>query len=337
MQNPDMAAQKGGRGARKSAIWFLRAAVSIGLILYILWGTQVSEVLAAIRVADMRLIFLALGLQILGVLIMAMRFGILLTVGNTRPGLPYLVMSTFSAAFFRQFLPSTLGGDAVRGYDAWRAGASKGFVVLALFIDRLLGLAVMAAFAVIAIALFGSSSGEMTDTYHWAVIGLVVILVAIGLLFYLPARQKGQLSALASRLPARLSSLTEKLGQGISTFHGKGGVLARCGALSIAMQVNVVMFYWIISQSLGLGVPLWAFFFIVPVTVIVMMAPITINGIGLREAILVYLLAMWGVSSELALALAWLEFGVTVTLGVIGGIVFALRPSRSEILSSNQL
>ena len=68
-----------------------------------------------------------------------------------------------------------------------------------------------------------------------------------------------------------------------------------------------------------------------------MMAPITINGIGLREAILVYLLAMWGVSSELALALAWLEFGVTVTLGVIGGIVFALRPSRSEILSSNQL
>ena len=337
MDKPDIAAPRQRRSnLRTTLTWLLRAAISFGLIFYILWGTEVGEVLAAIRVADLRLILLALGLQILGALIMAMRFGILLAVRDPRPGLAYLFVSTMSAAFFRQFLPSTLGGDALRGYDAWRAGASKGFAVLALFVDRLLGLAVMTAFAVLAIALFGSDRGNMSGAYRWAIVGLILVMIALGLLFYLPARQKGQLSALASRLPARVSTIAEKLGQIATTFHGKGGVLAKSAALTLVLQVNVVLFYWVVAQSLGLEVQFWAFFVIVPVTVLVMMAPITINGIGLREAILVYLWGIWGVSSELALALAWLEFGITLTLGLIGGVIFALRPSRSEILSSTQ-
>ena len=56
-----------------------------------------------------------------------------------------------------------------------------------------------------------------------------------------------------------------------------------------------------------------------------MMLPISINGIGVREGIFVFLLGQWGVDPAQALALAWLEYGIILLFGLLGGGLHILR------------
>ena len=87
----------------------------------------------------------------------------------------------------------------------------------------------------------------------------------------------------------------------------------------------MVVQYFIFAKALNLPIPFWSFFLIIPLTLFVMMLPVSINGIGLRESIFVLILSPWGIAKPEALALAWLAYGCLVVQGLLGGIVYALR------------
>ena len=100
----------------------IRLAISLLLIGYILSRADLGAVAAALRAIDPRWLGVALLLQLLGPAIIALRWSRLLAAKGVTPGWPYLYVSTLVSTFFRQFLPSIVGGDVIRGYDAWRAG-----------------------------------------------------------------------------------------------------------------------------------------------------------------------------------------------------------------------
>ena len=56
------------------------------------------------------------------------------------------------------------------------------------------------------------------------------------------------------------------------------------------------------------------------------MIPVSIGGIGLRENTLVFILISMGVSSEVAGIHSLLVFFMLVLIGIIGGIVYLVRP-----------
>jgi hypothetical protein len=97
--------------------------------------------------------------------------------------------------------------------------------------------------------------------------------------------------------------------------------------LSLLLQVNVVVYYFLISVGIGLPVAMHEFFVIVPVTVSTMMIPVSINGVGLRESIFVLILSAYNISkySSIAMAMAWIDYGMVLLLGIIGGIVYMVR------------
>ena len=70
--------------------------------------------------------------------------------------------------------------------------------------------------------------------------------------------------------------------------------------------------------------PVGSMFIIIPVAIVVMMIPISINAIGIREVIFVAMFGAFGVNSADALAFAWMSFVLLTILGVIGGVVFVL-------------
>lgn len=56
-----------------------------------------------------------------------------------------------------------------------------------------------------------------------------------------------------------------------------------------------------------------------------MMLPVSINGIGLRENVFFFFLALFAVTKTDAIAFAWIEYGILLLQGVGGGLVYALR------------
>jgi hypothetical protein len=74
-----------------------------------------------------------------------------------------------------------------------------------------------------------------------------------------------------------------------------------------------------------LVVPLHHFFLIVPLALYIMMVPVTVNGIGVRESVLTLLFAAYGIGSAEAIAYAWLVYLGVIILGITGAVVYALR------------
>lgn len=293
----------------------LKLCVVIALMIWIVRSADTASVFAAMRSANLWLLALAVGMQILGAAIMAARWSLLLAVRDVRPGFGYLFTATVSAFFFRQFLPSVVGGDAIRSVAAWRAGADPGFAALSLVADRLFGLLALILFLVVASVFMTHVAGDLPGL--WAGMGLAMAAVGGGLVFLMaPGR---------IRLPARAPARLHRILDAMRVFAGAQRIAPACVGLSILLQINVVTFYWVIGQALGLDVPYAAYYVIVPIAIFIMMAPFSINGIGVREVAFIYLLGVWDVGLEQALAFAWLEFGSILTAGLIGGVVYLLH------------
>ena len=317
---------------RRSMLLVLKVALSAIAVAVILISVDLPEVGASLLAFDLRLIpalFLSL---LVSSSLRALRLKGLLAARGTDPGFLYLLLSVLTSVFFRQFLPSMVGGDAVRGYDAWKAGATPETTVVALFIDRLLGTVALLAFVVAALLFWRNPGAQVPDIGPWLALAVLLAAASLWVLF-----RPGTAAADAPsrwRRAGLLGRLRSRFGAAATAYRGEYRTLGWAMLVSVALQANVVLFYWLLCQALGLPIGPGAFFIIVPLAMFVMMAPLSINGIGLREAAFIFLLGLWAVPVEQALAYAWAEYAMILSYGLVGGVVYLLRgPTMSRALA----
>ena len=66
------------------------------------------------------------------------------------------------------------------------------------------------------------------------------------------------------------------------------------------------------------------------------MLPVSVNGLGVREALYILLFGRIGVSTELAVSLALLYLAVTFVASLPGGLMYALQPAPERILAAQR-
>ncbi|MGH7821782.1 MAG: lysylphosphatidylglycerol synthase domain-containing protein, partial [Candidatus Binatia bacterium] len=116
---------------------------------------------------------------------------------------------------------------------------------------------------------------------------------------------------------------------GSLTAYRRSGRLPELVALSVAAQAVVVAVVHLLARAVGIERPLSDFFVIVPLVSLVESIPVSVYGIGLRDVSYVYLLGLGGTAKEQALSLSVLYVVVSLLYGLCGGVVFALRRSRT--------
>jgi glycosyltransferase 2 family protein len=310
---------------RRSQSFVLRLAISLLLTGYILSRADLVAVVDAFRNIEPGWIGAALILQLLGPAIIALRWSRLLAAKGVVPGWRYLYVSTLVSTFFRQFLPSTVGGDVIRGYDAWRAGAGRGVALMSLVLDRLFGLLALAILAGIGLLLSDQLTGRLPGLGLYVGLALVVLVAMVAQIVH-PTRLSLRLGGAGLELaPRRARDTLSRIATALGSYRNAQGVLGLSLVLSLILQVVVVTFYWTLGRALGLDVDYASFFVIAPIAIFVMMLPVSINGIGVREGIFVFLLGQWGVGTAQALALAWMEYGIFLLFGLLGGAIHILR------------
>ena len=304
-----------------------KAVVSVALIWYLLSITEFSAVFASLASATPFWLFLSFITLILGKIITSYRWQVLLKAQEIEIPLRFLIGSVFVGQFFNSFLPTTIGGDAMRAYDTATLSQDSTKSVVSVFADRLIGVFALALLAVVALGI-GFASGLEVSFYVIPVV-LVFFLCSFGILLIFNARLLGFLQQLLGivRLDKAAAKLDEAY-QSFNTLRTEPRVLTIAMLASLVLQINVILFYYFIGVSLDLGVSFLYFAMIVPVALVVLLVPFSINGIGIREGIFVYLLTGIGVPTQDAIALSWISFGLMLTQGIIGGIIFALRGIR---------
>jgi hypothetical protein len=79
---------------------------------------------------------------------------------------------------------------------------------------------------------------------------------------------------------ARLDRLTGVL----EKFMEAPGALVGCFAGAVLVQAILVAFYAVIAHAIGIAISPWHMAVLVPVSFLVQMLPLSVNGFGLREA-----------------------------------------------------
>lgn len=304
----------------------LRVLASGGLLTAIVWFVNPQTIWAVWRRADMRLVSLALLIQGLGMVISAWRWQLLLAA--QRQPLPYrwLLGTTLVGQFASNFLPTMVGGDAVRIAQLGRRITSYSRAGASVFLDRLFGflaLSLIATLALLGSALSPPGMRPQTApalqllTVGFALAALGGAGCALAAPWLLP--RVGRL------LPAAAQRPLQQVAAALTTTRSDRPAVLQALALGLLFQVNWVLMHLVCAWALGIAAPALLFALMVPLTDIVGLAPIFLNNLGAREAIFTLYLSQAGVPPATAVALAFLAFSVRLAVSLLGGLVALAR------------
>ncbi len=317
------------QGASSAKSWLktgIKVAVSASLIAYLLSQTELAAIGAAMKSANPWLIFLSFLLHGIGYFSSSYRWQLLLEAQGFRVPVMYLVRSYAIAMFFNNLLPSTIGGDGYRAYDTARCNIPNMKALAIVIVERFLGLFALMFFALLALALATELTTQIENLWLWSIVTFALMLAAVWLVFSRSARIPFADRLLKLPGMSLVDKLVRKITHAFEPFKGKTRALTWSMLLSLLLQFNVIFHYYLISEALGLSIPLVKFLVIIPLSMFVQMIPLSINGIGIRESFYVFFLSkIYGVPIADALAFSWIAYGMVLALGILGGVIYVLR------------
>jgi uncharacterized protein (TIRG00374 family) len=316
-------------GKKRWIFTAVKGVISGALIYWILRDTNLGEVFTAVRSANMPLLLLAISLDSVGYCLGAYRWRLLLKAQGVHASIHFVLTSSIVGIFFNNILPSTVGGDAVRAYDCWRLGMNKASAAAVVFVDRFLGLVALMLFVFYTLVAFNKLIANLPLSYLWIDLGaagmLAGMFLVVWMIFIPPQRILTLIANIRLPFSQKLQNVLNKIVNGFLAFRGRKDTLATALGLSVILQINVVLQYYLIAKAFAFPISLHVFFLIIPLAIFIMMIPVSINAIGIRENVLAFFFGMFGVSKPEAIAFAWLLYGIAIFWGVLGGIVYVFR------------
>jgi uncharacterized protein (TIRG00374 family) len=306
----------------------LRPLVAILLTAFVLWRADPSAVVEAAARADLRWIGVAILLVVVDRALMAYRWLVLLTPipRIDRPPLGALMRIFFTSTFAGTFLPASVGGDAVRAYGLARLRVAPGVAVASVLVDRLLG--VLSILLVCVAGLLLADSGDLWSNQAIGVSLLVAgAACAAGAAVVFSAGASRLAQRFAARLPvAPLRAISGELLEATRAYRGFRGELTNVLGSSVAVQILRVIQAYCLGRALGIEASPAIYFALVPLVLLVMLLPVTVNGLGTSQVAFVWFFGRVGVPHAEAFALSVLFVALGVVGNLPGGLLYAFGP-----------
>ncbi|MEO3430789.1 lysylphosphatidylglycerol synthase transmembrane domain-containing protein [Pelagibius sp. CAU 1746] len=260
-------------------------------------------------------------------LVSALRWWLVLRALGTPLPLRRVVALMFVGTFFTQVLPTSVGGDAVRIWQASRAGVPFNRAFGSVMLERITGLLALVIMVAGGVAWLGDSLGP--PALRWLLLaclpGLLVGLALLCLLDRLPAGLDRRLRALP--LLGHVLSLLDVMAAG-----GRRVLLAQPLSLVLLLlsglaQLCSVLAALALAQGFGLDLGLTEALAAVPAIILIMFIPLSFAGWGVREGASVIMFGAVGIGADHALAISVL-FGLSMLVAVLPGCALWLKGGR---------
>jgi len=278
-----------------------------------------------------------LGWALTGLLIAGLAFRWRIFLRQQKIELPFttVLALTWAGQFFNSILPGSTGGDVVKIYQVCRlAPDRKAAATATVFVDRLaalLALLVLAgtAFVIDPIPLrILSIPSPSATTFGWLLLSLLLVAGALFLLL-----RTARSSLWGGRVIRTLAAARNNLSL------DRGGALA----LLMAFALHLLNFFicYIFAKALGLSISYVQIAIMIPVVLFFVLLPITINGHGLRELLLIGYFTQMNITVGGQALASFREMAVAFSLPLVtndlswsipGGIWYVMRYRSPERL-----
>jgi uncharacterized membrane protein YbhN (UPF0104 family) len=317
-----MAEQAGGAVRARYLGWGLRLAGTVAALAVVFSIVPVGEVIAAARRLPPALWLAALGLFLVAHAITAAKWWLLIG-GHGTFGQVYKAHLAGLGANLA--LPGVAGGDVVRAALVIRAQGRADAVAAGSIADRLIDTGALALLALLGFwAVLAHDLSLAGLAWRLAVLALLATggLLAFALVRLpelAPGEQAGKVKRLALSTAAALARLARTPRLLVA------GLLASLAAQLLLIAINVAL-----AQALALHLPfaVWAYGW--SLAKIIAILPISLGGLGVREASLAALFQPFGAAPGLVVAVGLIWQTILYASGVLGILVGALAGRMRE-------
>jgi hypothetical protein len=308
---------------RRHAVLAIKVAVTLAFLAGMAWKlgqgdnwARIREGLVKIRVEQWLLAWLGfLAGHALG--IWKWRYNVnLVTRGERRRLRGVDATQCYAGGMFANIcLPSIVGGDALKAILAGRVTGRLEAPIIGGLIERLLD-----TLALLVLIVIGAIwSRDSMPGWAQSFVMVAVVVVAAGALLFLPLVLRMPLR----RWPRRVRRSAGRALVAIRHLATQPQRALLVFALSLAIQSWFVLLNRWLGSAIGVDAPLAVWFFAVPMTKAITLAPISFGGFGLREVTLgKFLAAMAGIPESGGWAASGLWQSVLITTGLLGGLLW---------------
>ena len=286
---------------RRILVFLLKALVTAACLWWLSRYFDYEQVRTALGGTNPLLLVLAIMLHFLSFVAGGVRWWLLFRHLGAVVTFRRVWPSYYLGVFYNNLLPSLYGGDIARTARLYSAGMSGSALVSSAFFDRLLGMVAIIAMGVFAMT-FSPAAIENSIAAGVFGLGLLVVLLLAALMM----------------LPRWATSLDSGLGQPWPRLHAvlacfprfreSPGLLLTAFGLSVLNQLLVVLVFMLLAPGLGVDLPVFQFMVVLVLVLLIASLPISLGGLGAREAAMMSLLLPLGVEPApvIALSIAYL-------------------------------
>ncbi len=307
----------------------LRIVLTMALIAFVAWRIDLQALGGRLARLDAGWTSLAVVVVLAAIAISAWKWGLILA--RRRFPLPYvrLLQHYFVGLFFNNVLPTTVGGDAVRAWETTRDTGEIPEAVGSVVTERLI-----AGVALGVTALLGLPFVEVSERLVLLVVLFLLIDVGLVALFLAPKVADGVVLKL---LPPRFTGLRDAVGGTVRVVRATlrdRSLFLRVIALSVLFQVLVAAVNACIFEAMGVHVELGRCLIYTPMIFTITMLPISLSGLGVREAAYWYFFAQAGVGEVESVGASLAFFIIVGLCSLPGAPLFALNRRNADAVEN---
>jgi uncharacterized protein (TIRG00374 family) len=313
------------KAATRMAAKILRAFVACLLLYLIFSQIGAVEILRRAGSADLLILLPAVALFVLVNYIASVRLKHLMDAQGLTLTAPVVFEINLAARFYALFLPGgNLSALLIRVFRFAREGSQTERIVTALFADR-----IIATWSLCLIGILFWMPAQSDWLWLFAfVAAFFACLIPVAAIFlntwsFVPGWFTDLMRRLAPNYWSRLSDAVRRSRRsGLQTMN-------RSIVISLLAHLIGTAGYWLLALSLGLDLSLMAIGWIRAGMMLATLVPVSISGLGVREAASLVLLSYYGVPADAAIAYSLIVFMTSILfIGLLGGLAEAWRFSR---------
>ncbi len=252
------------RENRQSIARVLGSVLALALLIVLIEEEGDGELFSALRRVSFGYFLAAIVALSISRLFAASRWHVLLKSAGVKISFLRSIMLTFTGNFSSNFLPTTIGGDVVRLTGAMQLGYDRAICVASLVADRLIGLAGMSlALPLGLVPVFSLSDGASQA-------------IAVSALFQ------------------KVVDFSKRTFESFSIWLKKPLALASSLLSTLGNMAFIYLAVYLLLLGIDHEVSYWLVAGLYTLTYFVTLVPISINGLGVQELSMTFLLTQLG-------------------------------------------
>lgn len=306
----------------------VRFAFTVALFVLLFKSLSWSTLFATLAHIHRSILLIGLSIGSLGVVVSSYQWRYLLQSEKIRFDLADLINLYLVGTAFSHFLPTGMGGDAVKAFYVGRESGKNDGSASAVIMSRVTGFFGMVLIAALVLVIqFRHFS--MSVVIWFLLLSLLVgamILGAILSVTLLPKLVRGKWAH------NRVFLSITRIGKALSAAARKPRTLSIATLYGVVFWIIACLNYYTYATALGLHLPLYFYFVAIPLVSLIAFLPISINGFGVRESAFVYIFSTVHVLPATSLLLALLIDAQVLFFGAVGGCVYlTINRKKNEV------